>query len=178
MRYLMATVLLIGLLLTGCGEGTTASPERGDTTTPGTAALPDGLIVAAPIDGAMPIPELKQSARPGDTVVVRGHIGGSKQPFVHGRAAFTIVDVSEPLVCGTEPGDHCETPWDFCCTDREKLTAATASIRVTDVSGRPLKGSINGVAGIKPLARVTLRGEVVQAGDNVLAIKAESIHVE
>ena len=70
------------------------------------------LLNREPDDGATVI-KVRAEAKNLDDVVVIGRIGGSANPWVLGRAAFSIVDPS--LKSCTECGsDGCPKPWDYC----------------------------------------------------------------
>ena len=60
-----------------------------------------------------------------DDLLVVGRIGGSSNPWIDGRAAFTIVDLSVKSCNDTSPTTRCPTPWDYCC-ETSKLPNATA----------------------------------------------------
>ena len=57
-----------------------------------------------------------------------GCIGGSKDPFVQGRAVFTIVDPTIINCKAMGDEEHCPTPWDYCCEPRENLKKNIATI--------------------------------------------------
>jgi hypothetical protein len=70
------------------------------------------LLTGEPSGGADVIKVL-QTSIDSDEVVIVGRIGGSENPWVDGRAAFSIVDLSlkSCLECGSE---GCLKPWDYC----------------------------------------------------------------
>jgi hypothetical protein len=102
--------LVIGLLtLGGCSQGT---PQN---TPPATSSSVDGskfLLTAEP-SGGNDVIKAREAAKDGNEIVIIGRIGGSANPWVDGRAAFSIVDPS--LKSCDEAGSHkCPKPWDFC----------------------------------------------------------------
>ncbi len=166
--YLFAFILAAGLVV-GCGG------EEDNARGPAGGALPEGLVVEASPGDATPVQTLKDTAKVGDDVVVRGRIGGAVDPFADGFAVFSIVDHTEPMSCGP---DHCKTPWDYCCTPGDQLTRAMASVQIVDDDGRPLEGNVVGVQGLEPNRMVTVKGtvaEVVQGRS--LVVNADAIHV-
>jgi hypothetical protein len=104
MKLFCLLSLVFCLLLTGCSE-----PE------PPTAPAVDGskfLLSAEPKDATNVIKAREEFKDQSDVVII-GRIGGSGNPWVDGRAAFSIVDMS--LKSCDECGSHnCPKPWDFC----------------------------------------------------------------
>jgi hypothetical protein len=171
---------LAAAAIIGCDDrGGGAKPP---TTSPPHAAaadaLPPGLVLAEPPAGAKDVVAVKSQARPGDHVVVRGRVGGSKSPFVEGRASFQLVDASLKACGEGTPMDNCQTPWDYCCDEPKEIAAHSASVQVVGADGRPLRAGLSGVGGIKPLSVVTVTGTVAGAGDaGTLIINATGIYV-
>ena len=79
----LASAALLTLALAGCGESQPPAAKA--------AVLPAGLIVHGATDGPG-VGTAKPSAKVGQPITLVGCIGGSKDPFVQGRAVFTIVD--------------------------------------------------------------------------------------
>ncbi len=102
----------------GSGAGSapgsaTGSASGSATDVPVPAGLPANLLLAAKPDGAKDVFDAKQAAKEGDTIVIRGKIGGSKDPFVDGRAVFTLADPTKIIECSKREGDTCTTPEDY-----------------------------------------------------------------
>lgn len=102
--------LVSGLaLLVGCLQ------NENSTTTPPTAVAVDGsryLLTSEPADSQGVI-QARVAARDQEEIVVVGRIGGSATPWVEGRAAFSIVDLSLKS-CAECGSDDCPKPWDYC----------------------------------------------------------------
>ncbi len=126
------------------------------------AALPSSLFLATAPADAKDVKDAKPTLKAGDKVVLSGRIGGSRAPFVEGRAVFTLVD-HRLQTCADDPADTCTTPWDYCCEAPEVLNANMATVQVVNAEGQPLKAGLDGVHGLKPLAKVTVVGTVTQA---------------
>ncbi len=142
---------------------------------PAGAAIPAALFVAADfIADAKPVAELKKTAKVGDSVVLRGRIGGNPAPFVDGAAALTLVDVAEPIVCG--PTDGCSTKWDYCCTPADELLPSLATLKLMDASGRPVMASLKGVHGLAEFHLLTVRGKVLSVDARNLVVAPEAIY--
>lgn len=138
--------------------------------------IPFGLMISEKPENVQNVIDAKQSAKQGDTVAIRGRVGGSARPFVDGRAVFTIVG-SGPHACSDHDGDHCKTPWDYCCTPRDELREHSATIQIVDESGALIRTGIKGRRGIKELSDVTVVGTVVSTDGGALIIRATGIYV-
>jgi hypothetical protein len=177
----LGAALAAAFLFAGCGgDGATegGGDEGGTSGATPTVALPAGLFLDAAPEGAKDVGDLKEVAKEGEEVVVRGRIGGVMEPFTKGRAAMTIADLDNLIACSDREGDSCETPWDYCCEAPEDLLANTMTIQVVGADGRPLKADLQGASGLESLAVVVVKGKVGPRPDpNVLVVDATGIHV-
>ena len=171
-RGLMAGLVCVGLLLAaGCGGNGGASG-----TTDAGAALPARYLLDSAPGGATPIIELKANAKEGDEVVVHVVVGGVDSPIVADRASATVIDAGVVNPC-TKEDDHCDTPWDYCCTPNEDKTPNLATLQVVDDAGKVLAADLT--AHFNPLATLIVKGVVgPRANDEVLTIHATGIYVE
>lgn len=143
--------------------------------------LPAGFFTQqAPAD-AKDVTEAKKAGpmKKGDKVVLRGVVGGSRDPFVPKRAMFTLMGAGlKP--CSANPEDKCKTPWDYCCETRADIAANSATIRVTDDKGgilrTEMKGRMAGGVAIRELSEVIVVGTVAVADKGVLVVDATAIH--
>ena len=164
-------------IVVGCDRreqsgGATASPATV------TAVVPAGFVLNKAPEGAKDVAAVRSGGvKDGDELVVRGVVGGSVQPFVGGRAVVQIIDPSIPT-CDKMPGEEgCKTPWDACC-NKSDITARSATVEVVDAGGNPLKGTLQGVGGIKPLSEVIVRGKARTEGGKSLVVDASGIYVK
>jgi hypothetical protein len=165
-------------LLAGC-EGKPAAPGNAKESGAAPAVVvPETLFVQAAPAGAVEVAAAKQTAKPGDTIVVHGRIGGGQDPFVDNRAMFTLADMSMPI-CSERPGDSCPTPWDYCCEPSDVIVKNTATVQVVDSGGRPLKTGLKGAGGLKPTSEIIVKGTVsARPDDKSLVLDAASIFVK
>lgn len=172
----------IGILIVAAPSGCdrkNKSEATGDGSKPAAAAaLPSGLFVSNAPSGAVNVAKARNAPQRGDSITLKGRIGGRKDPFVTGRAVFTLVDVNVKT-CAENPGDSCPTPWDYCCEPADLLTKNSATIQVADAQGRPLHADLRGRGGLEPLAVVTVKGKIASVGGgDILIVNAEAIHVK
>jgi len=137
-------------------------------------------IIDASVDGeAENISTIRETAKPGDTITVKGWVMGNMSPFVEGRAAFVLGDSTVITACSERPGDSCDTPWDTCCDDPKDIQRATATIQIVGEDGRVLKEGIEGVEGINKLSKLLVAGTVAEGSTSEnLVINASAIDLQ
>lgn len=164
--------LVLAPVLAACGEKPGDAPMFSSA-----PALPAGVVVTAEPAGAREVGDVKATAREGDEVVVRGRIGGDRDPIVPGSAQFTLADVGKLEVCDEGEGDPCPTPWDACCATADSIAANTLTVRVPGPDGKPLAADVTR-SGVRPLAIVVVKGRVGPRPDpKVLVIDASQVFV-
>jgi hypothetical protein len=170
----MAGALAGAMALCGCGESGGES-SGGATTGSGTANPPAWRLASMP-ESATDVGAAKQSAQEGDEVVIRGMIGGSREPIGKEAAYFTIVDTS--IVSCADMGEgHCKTPWDYCCEPSESLKANQATVKLVDSSGTIMAVDL-AKFDVKPGAEVVVVGRVApRVSEGVLTIEATGLHL-
>lgn len=138
--------------------------------------LPPGAFAAEPPADAKDVSEAKRGTlKKGDRITLRGVIGGSRDPFVAGRAMFTLMG-SGLKPCNANPDDKCQTPWDYCCEPKAEIVAHSATVRFVDAQGRPLRTDIKGRMGIKEQSEMIVVGTVAAADKGVLIVNATKLH--
>ncbi len=174
-----AVCLAVILAASGCEQGSSdAGSAGGKTAGQPKAHLPADLFVAEAPDGATGVQAAKKAGQPRADVVVRGRIGGRKDPFAKGRAMFTLVDMDVPT-CADKSNDHCPTPWDYCCEPKDNLLANALTVQVVGEDGRPLDTALDGIRGLKPMAEVVVAGKVASRDDaGGMVVSATGIFVD
>jgi len=170
--------LMLGLLsITGCSRDTASQsePEQPATETVTATAAADLLLVSEPA-GAGDVIAVRQQASDGDDVVVVGRIGGSENPWIDGRAAFSIVDNSLKA-CSDIEGDGCPKPWDYCC-ETSRLADASALIKVVDADGNLIAGDAKQLLGVRELSTVVAQGKAQRDEAGNLTVLASAIYVK
>lgn len=174
---------LFGVLTTVCGSALLCSCDKQQPSSTSTgsqalnqreASLPAGLFISVQPASAKSLEDVKSTAKTGDSVVVRGRVGGSMAPFVEGRAIFTLMG-SGLKACSDNADDKCKTPWDYCCETAVDIAKHSATVQVVDATGAPVKANLKGQNGLKELSELIVVGKVVQANDKVTIIAANEI---
>jgi hypothetical protein len=186
----MKTVSALGVMaillavMVGCGSDTTSRETKikvtGTSDLSSTAPkLPEGLVLTAAPAGAKDVGATKKEAKDGETVVIRGRVGGRESDvFTPGYASFYLGDM-KLTPCNEKPGDACKTPWDFCCDDSDVITANLVNVEARGADGKPLKIDLKGVQGIDLLSILVVKGKAVKKeNDPNVTIIAEGIYVE
>jgi hypothetical protein len=176
-RHLLAPIAVVALLAS-CERSTTPAQPSGSEPT---AATPDvgpagaaWVLAAEPAD-VKSVVEVKAAAAEGDRVVVRGRIGGRRDPLTAGSPVFTVMDLSVPH-CGENPEDKCATPWDYCCETPDTKKANAATVQIVGTDGQPISGDAAS-GGLKPLDEVVLVGTVgPRPTPDVLTILASGVY--
>jgi hypothetical protein len=173
----LAMTFALVVACTGCSQGS-ATSENGEATSSAAtgSGLPAGFVLASMPAEVRSVGETKGNVQKGDEVAIRGRIGGSAEPFVEGRAAFTMVD-NKLKACSDIPGDLCPMPWDYCCEPRDSLAQHSATVRVVNADGSPASIDLREVTGIKELSDIVVVGTVEQAEGAVLLVHARGIYI-
>jgi len=179
MKKYVATVAgfaLAGLLI-GCSqEQTTHSASEETSSTPSPTVDGSKFVLTAEPDEARGVIQVREDASDGDDVVIVGRIGGSENPWIDGRAAFSIVDGSLKA-CSDVPGDNCEKPWDYCC-ETSKLPTATALVKVVEENGELVKADAKGLLDVKELSTVVVKGKAKRDEAGNLTVLASGVYVK
>lgn len=90
-------------------------------------------LLSAEPTGAIGIIAAREDTEDGDTLVIVGRVGGSKDPWIDGRAAFTLLDAAVTVVGDGEDSTENEMCLADCCAS-ERI-ACTALVKVVDEAG-------------------------------------------
>src|SRR5690606_1257212 len=111
MRLTWCGALLVGAAMVGCKDSQPTASNAGGTDAAGTAEAVDAAFLLAEAPGQpVDVTTAKAEVAEGESIVLRGRIGGRAEPFTPGRATFLIVDASVPS-CADQEGDACAKPW-------------------------------------------------------------------
>lgn len=176
--FMCQLMLLTGATILSVGCGNSASPPKSSDIAmkapAGSTATTEILLTSEPA-GAKEVIKARESAKDDEEIVIVGRIGGSENPWVDGRAAFSIVDNSLKA-CSDIPGDGCEKPWDYCC-ETDKLPTATALIKVVDETGSLINEDAKKLLNLKELQTVVVKGKAKRDDTGNLTVFANGIFV-
>jgi hypothetical protein len=151
------SAIVLSVVLVACGGKDPSASQTSKDSQTAAPAEKSIWLAQAPTDAAGIL--TSRAAEPGTPVVVQAVVGGVLRPFTDGFSTFVIGDESI-VFCNEMEDDHCSTPWDACCEDREKLAISRALVQVVGNDGLPLAGSMRGANGLKELDVVTVVGVI------------------
>lgn len=176
----LSAALFAALAVFGCNRET--APARGDSVAAPPAAIPQEaldkgrfLLTTEPA-GAKGIRAARKDAKDGDDVVIVGRIGGERQPWVEGRAAFRVVDAAF-TPCNEKGDDGCKTPWDYCCDDSDELHQGMATVKVVDGEGKTVPVDARKLLDVKELQTVVVKGKAKRDEQGNLTVLASGLYV-
>jgi hypothetical protein len=165
--------LLALMWLVGCGESP-STPVAAPNGVKNEIEVASYLLAGEPAD-AKSVIEVRQQSKDGDTVIIVGKVGGSTEPIVKGRLAFTIIDLS--FKDCKERDESCDTPWDYCHLTKAELAPASAMIKVADAQGKTIAQDLKDTLGIEPLRIVVVKGKAKRDSAGNLTVLATGIYV-
>jgi len=176
-RFLLLPLASCLFPMAGCTEDKpiSSASEQAD---PSSAPAVDGskYILTAEPEGAGDVIKVREDAEDGEEIVIVGRIGGSVNPWIEGRAAFSIVDGSLKA-CSDIEGDSCPVPWDYCC-ETPKLPTATALVKIVDEGGDLVKADARELLPVKELSTVVVKGKAKRDDAGNLTVLASGVFVK
>lgn len=175
--YFMPTVIvLFTSLLAGCANENQSEVKNSTRSDSYDASK---FILADEPEGGRNVIATRLDSQDADEIVVIGRIGGSPDPWVDGRAAFTIVDASV-LACSDAKADgepcSCTTPWDYCC-ETDILPTAMVLVTFVESDGSIVKQSARNIFDIKELQTVVIQGTAKRDDAGNLKVLATGMFV-
>jgi len=172
--FLMLAGCVCVMLATGCSQE--SETDSGSTTDSRPPIDGSQFLLDREPAGAADVLTVRADARDGEEVIVTGRIGGSGNPWVEGRAAFSIVDDSLKA-CSDIPGDECAQPWDYCC-ETDKLSTSTALIQIVDDAGSLVRTDARTLLNVKELSTVIVTGTARRDDAGNLTVLASGVYVK
>jgi hypothetical protein len=141
---------------------------------PSAPTLDGSYLIQNEPAGAADVMAVRQNAKDQQDVLIVGRIGGKKNPWIKGVAAFPIVDRS--LESCDQKGHNCPTPWDYCCSTN--LPKAMVLVMFVDEQGEVVKKDARELLGVKELDTVVVQGKAKRDKAGNVVILASKLHVQ
>lgn len=156
---------------TGCSK----SMPAGESAIATPASI-DGskFLLADEPEEALGVIEARESAQDGASVVVVGRIGGAANPWIEGRAAFTLIDASKVMVAEGENEDGELCTGDCCAAER---AGCTTLVKVVDASGKLIAADSRQLLGLAENDTVVVRGKANKDENGNFVVLAEGVYV-
>lgn len=149
----IAATLSIAALSIGCGSATESTAVA---SSPAKRVDASQYKLPEEPDGAMGVIAARESVEDGDLLVLVGRIGGAANPWIDGRAAFTLLDPSMSVVANGEGSGETELCLDDCCAvDRQNCTTL---VKVVDGQGKIVPVDSRELLGVKESDMVVVKG--------------------
>ena len=172
--------------LAGCGKGgdpasgpSSSNSAVSNSTASNSVAPPAAaakFLLATEPAGAKNVADVREQAKDKDEVVLVGRIGGDRDPWVEGTAAFKITDL-KCVPCSERPGDDCKWPWDYCCEPAEVLKKSVALVQIVDDQGKVIQQDAKKSLGFKELQTLVIQGVAERDQDNNLTVNAKKVFI-
>ena len=173
MRYVtlgLLSLLVIGMI--GCGgkEKKVVEDRKRQLPPPGTA---EKFLLKEEPKGAKDVIAVRKDAKHDDSILVVGRIGGSENPWIKDRAAFSIVDLSLKA-CSDIEGDNCPAPWDYCC-ELKKLPTSKVFVKFQDDKGKTIRWDARTLFQVRELQTVVVKAKAKRDKEGNLVLIGEAI---
>ena len=165
--------LSVSIALVGCGGSSSADVSSNAIT----SVSVDGskYLLADEPEGAVGVIAARESAKDGEPIVLVGQIGGAKNPWIEGRAAFMLLDASMVIVADGTEGAEGEICMDDCCASER--AGSTTLVKVVDANGKVLAVDARKLLGISDNDMVVVRGSVSKDEAGNFVVLADGVHV-
>lgn len=160
------------IAIVGCGMATDSAVVQT------TAANIDGakyLLNEEP-EGAVGVIEARESAEDGKPLVMVGRIGGAANPWIDGRAAFTVLDASMTVVAEGEENSDAGTICTEECCDAERATC-TALVKFVDANGSVLPVDSRQLLSVKQDDMLVIQGKAQKDKNGNFVMLADRVYV-
>lgn len=158
--------------LIGCAGSSPADPA---STTTASAINGDKYLLPDEPDGAIGVIEARDVAKDGAPVVIVGRIGGAANPWIEGRAAFTLLDASMAMVAEGADDEEGEICLDDCCA--EERGKCTTLVKVVDGDGKLVAADSRQLLGVKADDTVVVSGTASKDASGNFTVLAQGVFV-
>lgn len=132
------------------------------------------LLTSEP-SGAVGVITAREDAKDGDELVMVGRIGGAENPWIDGRAAFTLLDTSMSVVAEGEGNCESELCLGNCCPDA--LNACTVLVKVVDSNGKLVRVDSRELLGVLNSDMVVATGMAQRDENGNFVMLASGVYI-
>jgi hypothetical protein len=150
----ITSMLACAIIISGCGSD---ESEKSQVISNPEQIL--SLFSNTQPETSISVLDARKSLKPGNAATIKGQIGGTREPFIDGFAGFVLADI-DLMYCNEIEDDHCKTPWDACCEDKDKIKQSRITVQFVDENNIPITGSIKGMNELKGLDTVIVTGVI------------------
>lgn len=174
MRFLIPTIgaAVMTLATLGCGSGSGEKPVSQVTSVSVNGAK---YTLADEPDGAIGVIAARGSAKDGELIVMVGRVGGAGNPWIDGRAAFTMLDASKSVVAQGKEANGNEICMGDCCASER--AACTALVTVVDDNGSVLPVDSRELLRIAENDMILVRGKVKRDEADNFTVLADGVYI-
>jgi hypothetical protein len=172
-KFTYAAALLVFSSVIGCSGS--VSPETTGKTATDVSINGDKYLLADEPDGAVGVIEARESAKDGEPIVVVGRIGGAANPWIEGRAAFTLLDASMAMVAEGADNEEGEICLDDCCA--EERGKCTTLVKVVDGNGKLVAADSRQLLGVSADDTVVVSGTASKDASGNFTVLAQGVFV-
>jgi len=172
-KFTYAAALLVVSSAIGCTGS--VSPEATGMAVTSASINGEKYLLADEPDGAMGVIEARDSAKDGEPIVVVGRIGGAANPWIEGRAAFTLLDASMAMVAEGADNEEGEICLDDCCA--EERGKCTTLVKVVDGDGKLVAADSRQLLGVSADDTVVVSGTASKDASGNFTVLAQGVFV-
>ncbi len=169
------TILALLSLPFAVGCGTSADSVATAAHTPAVNVDGSKFLLTEEPEGAVGVIAAREEAEDGKPLVMVGRIGGAANPWIEGRAAFTLLDASMNVVAVGEDSVEGEICTGDCCAT-ERL-ACTALVKVVNAEGQLIAVDSRQLLGVKEADMVVVEGRAQKDKSGNFVMLANRLYI-
>jgi hypothetical protein len=171
--YRVRSLSLVGIAVICASTGAPVFAQYAAAVPANRPTVDDRFLIKEEPAKAAGVIAVRNNAKDQQDVLVVGRIGGKKNPWIRGVAAFPIVDQS--LQSCDQKGHNCPYPWDYCCS--ANLSKSMVLVIFADEKGEPIKKDARELLGVKELDTVVVQGKARRDKVGNVVIMASKLHI-
>lgn len=173
----LAEVTGCALLLLIAGSGCNQEAVEGSANRENLPAIDKTkYVLNAEPDGAVGVMIAREDAQDQQEIALVGRIGGSKNPWIKGRAAFMVIDAAMTVIADGEEAADGQVCMDDCCASLR--ADCTTLVKIVDERGKPLPVDARELLDVKENDMIVAQGIVERSEEEgTFVIAARGIYV-